>query len=316
MPLFDAHLHLFSRRYFEVLAAQSPLPGSVEERLAALARALSLEIPGPDLAAHVGRWLAELDRHGVERAVAFSSAPEESEAVAQAAALSRGRLVPVALVNPKVPGAPERVRALLEAQGFRGLLLFPALHHVDLAGLELREVARVASERRAVLYVQCGLLRVPVRDALGLPTPVDLAYANPLSLVPVATAFPQVPFVVPHLGAGFFREALMLASQCPNVHLDTSSSNSWIATEPAGLTLPQVLKRALDVLGPTRLLFGTDSATFPRGFRRELLDAQRRALSELGVSSAHQAAILGGNAERLFTSVPPTAGSRSGGALP
>ena len=64
--MIDVHLHLFSRIYFEALAAQSPLPGSVPERLDRLAAASGIEIPGPDLAAHVRRWLSEMDRHGVE----------------------------------------------------------------------------------------------------------------------------------------------------------------------------------------------------------------------------------------------------------
>ena len=34
MTLVDFHLHLFSRPYFEALAALSPMPGTVEERLA------------------------------------------------------------------------------------------------------------------------------------------------------------------------------------------------------------------------------------------------------------------------------------------
>src|SRR5262245_45632428 len=47
MPLFDAHLHLFSRRFYETLAAQSPLPGTADERLATLAKALAIDIPSP-----------------------------------------------------------------------------------------------------------------------------------------------------------------------------------------------------------------------------------------------------------------------------
>ena len=52
---------------------------------------------------------------------------------------------------------------------------------------------------------------------------------------------------MPHFGAGFFREALMLADLCPNVYLDTSSSNSWMRYE--GLDLKTVFRRALDVAG-------------------------------------------------------------------
>ena len=44
----------------------------------------------------------------------------------------------------------------------------------------------------------------------------------------VATTWPALPVIVPHFGAGFLREALMAAEACPNLYLDTSSSNSWL----------------------------------------------------------------------------------------
>jgi hypothetical protein len=300
MTIFDAHLHLFSRRYFEAVATASPLPGTVGERMDRLARTMGIEVPGPDLAAHVGRWLADLDRHGVARAVTFASAPEEADAVAEAARLAGGRFVPVAQVNPKGPGTKDRVHDLLGAKGFRGILLFPALPQYRLQGPEVAEVVRVAAEQHGVVYVQCGLLKIPVRDALGLSGTVDLSFANPIDVVPLASTFPETTFVVPHFGAGFFREALLLCAQCETVVLDTSSSNAWRATEPSGLTLTDVFRRALAVTGPSRLLFGTDSATFPRGFRGDLLAAQQEALTACGVPEADRARILGGNASRIF----------------
>ena len=69
---------------------------------------------------------------------------------------------------------------------------------------------------------------------------------NPLALMQVALAFPSVPFIVPHFGAGFLREALMLAEGCGNVYLDTSSSNAWMRYLP-GVTLQQVFNALLGV---------------------------------------------------------------------
>ena len=76
----------------------------------------------------------------------------------------------------------------------------------------------------------------------------------------------------------------MLADGCPNVHLDTSSSNSWIKFTP-GLTLEQVFKTALDVVGPERLIFGSDSSFFPRGWNRSIYEQQKSALTHVGVSA-------------------------------
>ena len=100
-----------------------------------------------------------------------------------------------------------------------------------------------------------------------------------------------------------FREALMLADLCPNVFLDTSSSNGWIKYFP-GLTLTQVYAQALEVVGPERLLFGTDSSFFPRGWNRPVWEAQTAVLEALGLDSAAQEQILWKNFERLFPAPP------------
>jgi hypothetical protein len=138
-----------------------------------------------------------------------------------------------------------------------------------------------------------------VRKRLGLPSRFDLRLGDPLAVARVALGFPGVPVILPHFGAGFFREALMAADQCPDIHLDTSSSNGWTKFHP-GLTLTDVFRQAIAVAGPERLLFGTDSSFFPRGWQRGIYEDQRRVMQSLGVSPAHETAILGGTFDRLF----------------
>jgi len=298
--LVDVHTHFFSRPFFEALARLSPRPGSVDEKLAALSGATGIQVPGPGVAEHLARWRAQWDAHGVGHAVLFSSLPEETEAVAEAAALAAGRASAFGLVNPNAPDAPARVRRMFGELGYRGVLLFPAMHHVRVHEPAARAVLDVVAEHQGVAVVHCGLLQVKLRDLLGLPRPYDLSYANPLDLVPAANALPRVNFVIPHFGAGFLRETLMAGAQCENVFVDTSSSNSWIATQAAPLDLTEVLRRALGVFGPRRILFGTDSSTFPRGWRADLLASQVRALEALAVPAGDRAAILGDNARRLL----------------
>jgi hypothetical protein len=114
-----------------------------------------------------------------------------------------------------------------------------------------------------------------------------------------------VPVIIPHFGSGFFREALMAAESCANIHFDTSSSNSWIKFVP-GLTLTDVFRRALAVAGPDRMIFGTDSSFFPRGWRKVIHGAQRSIIDELGVEPQAAAKIFGGNFVRLFGSSTTT----------
>jgi len=95
--------------------------------------------------------------------------------------------------------------------------------------------------------------------------------------------------------------ALMLAGLCPNVYLDTSSSNDWIKYQAAAhLDLRQVFRHALDVAGPRRLLFGTDSSFFPRGWCQAIFEAQATALYELGVSEHDAQAIFSENLLRIL----------------
>ena len=72
------------------------------------------------------------------------------------------------------------------------------------------------------------------------------------------------------------------------------------AISGAGLTLDAVFRTALAVAGARRLLFGTDSSFFPRGWQRGIYDAEQQALSAMGASAEDQSLVFGGNFDRLF----------------
>jgi uncharacterized protein len=157
----------------------------------------------------------------------------------------------------------------------------------------------VAGEHGSAVFAHCGYLSIEARVRLQLPSRIDLRAGDPLAVAATAVRFPQVPVIVPHFGAGFFREALMAADAAPNIYLDTSSSNAWVKYVP-GLTLTEVFRRALATAGPDRLIFGTDSSFFPRGWRRVIHGAQRTVLDELGVEPDVAAKIFSGNFDRIF----------------
>lgn len=298
--MIDFHSHFFSAVFFETLAKLSPQPGSVEEKLSRVATKVGLELPNPSVAAHWQRWQDELDRHGVERIVSFASVPEEAPALAEARELSQGRLIPFALVNPLGDGAADRARSLLTEKGFKGLLFFPAMHRFDPSCEQAMAVYEQVDAARAVAVVHCGMLQVKIRDLLGIPRPYDFRHADPLLLAPAANRFKNATFVIPHFGAGMLRETLMLGSQCENVCVDSSSSNSWLDTQACDIDLAGVFRKAYQVFGGSRVLFGTDSSTFPRGWRKDLFDAQYAALDRAGIPARARDEIFVGNAKRLL----------------
>ena len=283
----DAHMHFFSPGFFAGL-------GATREALTGM----GWDDP-ESTEALAERWVAELDRHGVNKAALMASLPGDADSVAKAVALHPSRFVGFFMLDPTRDDAVAYATRALDA-GLRTICLFPAMHHYALHDEKVVRIFELAAARPGTgVFAHCGVLSVGIRKKLGLPSPFEIRFGNPLDLHGVALKFPNVPIVIPHFGAGMLREALMVASLCPNVMLDTSSSNSWIAQTP-GLTLAQVFRTALDVAGPDRLLFGTDSSFFPRGWNRAVYDQQLAALDSLGVSEADRQKIFEGNFKRLF----------------
>jgi predicted TIM-barrel fold metal-dependent hydrolase len=288
--LNDAHCHFFSSRFLELLAP---------DRGGADAIAAKLEWDPPGTATELGdRWIAELDRHGVQRAALIASIPGDAASVAEAAAHHPDRLVGFFMHNPAQASSDATLLRALQDLNMRAVCLFPAMHGYRIDDAAVDGVFRAAAQHKAVVFVHCGVLTVGVRKKLGLASRFDLRLGDPLAVARVALGYPDVPVIIPHFGAGFFREALMAADQCPTIHFDTSSSNSWIRYHP-GLTLESVVRQTLAVIGPSRLLFGTDSSFFPRGWQKPVYDEQSRIVRSLA-SEPDADAIFGGNFRRLF----------------
>ena len=297
LRLNDAHCHFFSPRFFDVLGRQKGLPGDAPG--VEVTRLVGWEHPGT-AEALADRWADALSADGVGRAMLIGSVPGEEEQVARAVARHPDRFVGAFMLDPTQEGALTRVAWALAQPGMRVVCLFPAMHGYTPSDPRVLGLAeQVAGSPGTALFIHCGVLSVGIRKALGLPSAFEARYGNPLELQGVALRHPSLPIIVPHFGAGFFRELLMVADTCPNVMVDTSSSNAWMKYSP-GLTLRHVFAQALAVLGPDRLLFGTDSSFFPRGWHAAVRETQLAVLEALGVPQVDQQAICAGNFDRIF----------------
>jgi uncharacterized protein len=293
--LNDSHCHFFSSQFFSTLSRQRGRGDTVE----GLCLELQWDDPGSPNAL-ADRWAQELDAHGVARSALIASVPGDEASVGAAVSRHPERFVGFFMVDPTAEQAVEKVTHAVTTLGLRAACLFPAMHHVALTDPRVhRVVEAVAAQHGTAVFVHCGVLSVGVRKKLGLPSPFDLSLGDPLNITRLALTFPRLPFIVPHFGAGMLRETMMAGDACPNILVDTSSSNNWIRYAP-GWTLPGVFKTAMSVLGASRLLFGTDSSFFPRGWQRGVYLSQKAAANEAGISESDQVLIFGGNFERLF----------------
>lgn len=297
--VMDAHAHFFSYPFFMqfVEALRQELPG--DDPYGGLARRLGWELPTPDHVALGRRWVQEMDKHGLERMVLIASMPGDEESLLAAARAFPGRILGYFMLDPTKPDAAQRTQRAL-AGGLRGVCLFPAMHRFHVWEERCYPVFEAAAAAGAVVFTHFGILKMGIRDKLGLPSKFDMRYSNPIDLHRVAKDFPTTTFVMPHFGCGFLREAMIVGDQCANVCVDTSSSNAWMNTMPDPPDLTQVFRAALRVFGSERILFGTDSTFLPRGWRRDIFDAQVRVLKSLEVPVQQSRLILGENLARVL----------------
>ncbi len=293
LAVADAHVHFFSHRFFSTLVAQKQ-----GLTLDAAARQLGWQMPPEEPEQLARAWAAELDRHNIQQSVLIASVPGDEGSVTAAVRAHPDRFFAFAMVNP----IAWKSETFADAHA---ACLFPAMHCFSVHDDSVKPVFEWAAHHGRAVFVHCGVLSVGVRGKLGLPSLFDMRFSNPLDLHAVALRYPSVPIIVPHFGAGYFREALMLADLCPNVFLDTSSSNRWMRyAEPHHLesrtSLRHVFERALSVVGARRLLFGTDSSFFPRGWHLAIFEEQARALYEIGLSPADARLIFGENLLRIL----------------
>lgn len=302
LEIFDAHAHFFSHDFFAMLARQSPDLAREADPVAKIGEITGFQMPPRNPADLARLWVEELDKQDVSRALLMASLPNDEESVAIAAAEFPDRISGGFFFNPLQENAVERANRAFGEFGLKMLCLFPAMHGFSVGDdPNVRAIAELASHLPGTaVFVHCGALSVGIRKKIGLKSPFDLRVSSPLEVHKLAGEFPSVNFIIPHFGAGLWRETLIAADLCPNIFIDTSSSNKWTNYEASDIGLRAVFERTLKVVGPERLLFGSDSSFFPRGWNAEIFEVQSAILSEIGIGAADAEAIFGGNLRRLL----------------
>ena len=273
----DSHTHLFA-------------PGQLlgREQIAEGDRTFREMYADPDAKMVVARQLFEaLDEAELDGAVvagfAFSHEPdliEQNQYIMEAARVSGGRIIPLATVNPALPGW-ERVAHHAIDLGARGFgELRPHSQRWDPLGPEAKRLCGLASDANLVLLWHCS-------EPVGHSYPGKLGGISPAELITVASEFPGLPMIAAHLGAGasFYLQMPEVRAAIDSVYFDTAAA-SLLYDEKS-------VSRLVDLAGPERVLFGSD---YP-------LLSPRRQIQRLAVQLPGPVleAVCGGNARRLFS---------------
>ncbi|RIL05339.1 MAG: amidohydrolase [Proteobacteria bacterium] len=231
--------------------------------------------------------LAELDAMGGARAAVLGMAlglpwnDRVTETWMQAIAESpaRDRFVPFASVHPRDAGWRAKLRGFA-ARGARGVKLHPEMQRFAPDDPEAMEI-----------YAECERLGLPVIFHAGR-SGIEPEWMRPYALIrhytPAIEAFPRVQFLLGHAGARDVADAVTAAQRYPNVWLEIACQG---ATQLAAI---------LDTVGPERVVFGSDWPFYP------LAATLAKVLLVTEGRPAARAAILQGNAERVFAAAAAT----------
>ena len=244
------------------------------------------------------RWLMELERYELDGVVFVTGAGPEFMGEAQRA--HPDRVYAFSHVSPDAPDAPERLVEDLDVHGLKGYKAFGPRFEMPLDDKRYWPLWEALAARRRPVLIHYGVLG-------GGGGIVYHPRMSPLTVDPVARAFPELPIVVPHFGAGYWGDLLQLGWAHENVRVDTSGSNQWVRWMPYPLTLRDLVTKAYETFGPSRILFGSDSQYFPRGFAERYLADLIRECAYAGMPDRDVERILHTNAWELLH---PAAGGR------
>ena len=195
--------------------------------------------------------------------------------------------------SPEEKDAPLKLEKAIKEYGLKGYKILAPTVGIPLNDRRFFFLWQKAEELRIPILIHFGILGGGAGYA-GKPN------CNPLILEDVAKGFPYLNFVIPHFGAGYMRELLLLGWSCPNIYTDTSGSNQWIKWLPCEMDKKSVLRRFIETFGTRRIVFGTDSSFLPRGFIIDYLKEWMIIANDLNLRDDDVADIFYNNGHRLI----------------
>ena len=299
LEVIDAHMHIFTKKFTDRINERIE-KGSAEYQEAFHIWSnwfkskynSELSEQNEDPPAQIAKdWLLELDKYKIDKACFIALHPEEDE-LTEFISASDGRFYGFATVDPRDKNAPALLKKRINDENYVGLKLYPTLQRYKVSDKSLYPV-----------YETAASLGIPIMLHMGitLSYEADLRYANPIELHPVIKSFPKINFIVPHFGAGYFKEILFLAYHVQNFYVDTSGNNVWTKYLPYKISLEDVMKKTIDIMGPERIIYGSDSRMLSRGYRARVLEKQLSILKNSGLNRDEIQLIMGGNLRRLIS---------------
>ncbi|CAB3393481.1 amidohydrolase family protein [Kyrpidia spormannii] len=245
--------------------------------------------PGNEVQAD--RWATELDKYNISKIIFVTGGGNDT--LASVVRRHPDKFIGFVHVRLEQEDAYDEIVRGIEELGLSGLKLFGPLMTKPFEAPEFTRIWTFLADRRLPVLIHFGILGGPG----GI---VHHPYISPLTLAKVAQTYTDIPFIIPHFGAGYWQELLHLCWSAPNIYVDGSGSNDWIRWMPYSLTLRDLFAKAYETIGAERIVFGSDSSWFPRGFAYRYLVDQVNVCREIGMTENEMDRVFYRNAAQLL----------------
>ncbi|MFX0073998.1 MAG: amidohydrolase family protein [Candidatus Hermodarchaeota archaeon] len=157
-------------------------------------------------------------------------------------------------------------------------------------------------------YKRVQELNVPILVHTGLgPQYTYLKYCQPIYVDTIAVDFPDITFIMAHMGDPFTNQALAVAAKNPNVYVDLSAWEPVLKLSPAAFV--QTLYQAKMLCGIEKILFGSDWPLFThilsqtewvKGIKKLKIPPPLKLMGITDFTEEEKSAILGDNAAKIL----------------
>ncbi len=298
----DMHLHtgewdLMPPSTQEYLASNFPFPFNLRPEATAAGTLSSEGI------------IQQLDRAGLERGVVLAVyAPHSvgittNEYVIEQVASEPERLSGMASlrVDQWATEADSELLVLDAALSEPGMVAVKLAHthmHFRMDDSDYFGIYEVAAAHGAPVYAHTGPSPFPGTES-------SAPYTDPAYLELAISTYPEVDFILGHIGFDFLERELGELETCielalayPNVYLEPSAMGS-ASSDPTGEMMAQAMTRFReeDLVG--RVVYGSDGPQYP-GFVAEYLERAIAAMEAADYSADEAQQVLAGTARELF----------------
>jgi hypothetical protein len=166
-----------------------------------------------------------------------------NDATAEFVAAAPERRIGFLSINPSSDDAIDELERCVTQLGLRGIKLGPNYQNFNPLGRSARRIYDIAEKRGLPILFHAGTS--PVRGA-------PLRYAHPLVFDEIASEFPELKFVIAHMGHPWTADTAVVIRKHPHVYADTST----LFLRPWGLYQALLAAQEWGVLA--KLLFASD----------------------------------------------------------